>query len=70
MIFSSISPTTTVDLTAIAALGNDPPTMVQALNQQLLHGTMSALMQNAILNAVNAVPQRQSAVPRRRRRRI
>lgn len=56
MIFSSISPTTTVDLTSIAGLANDPPTMVQALNQQLLHGTMSALMQTAILNAVNAVP--------------
>ena len=56
MIFSSISPTTTIDLTAIAGLSNDPPTMVQALNQQLLHGTMSAPMQNAILTAVSAVP--------------
>jgi uncharacterized protein (DUF1800 family) len=46
----------TVDLTAIAALANDPPTMVEALNQQLLHGTMSAPMRTAILNAVNAVP--------------
>jgi uncharacterized protein (DUF1800 family) len=57
MIFSSISPGTTIDLTAIAGLGNDPPTMVQALNQQLLHGTMSVPMQTAILNAVNAVPR-------------
>jgi hypothetical protein len=56
MIFSSISQGTTVDLTSIAGLANDPPTMVQALNQQLLHGTMSAPMQTQILNAVNAVP--------------
>jgi uncharacterized protein (DUF1800 family) len=56
MIFSSISPGTTVELTAIAAMGNDPPTMIEALNQQLLHGTMSAPMQSAILAAVNAVP--------------
>jgi hypothetical protein len=40
----------------IAALSNDPPTMVEALNQQLLRGTMSAPMRTAILNAVNAVP--------------
>ncbi len=35
-----------VELTAIAGLANDPPTMVEALNQQLLHGTMSAPMQD------------------------
>jgi len=56
MIFSSIAPGTTIDLSSIAGLGNDPPALVDALNQQLLHGTMSAPMQAAILNAVNAVP--------------
>jgi hypothetical protein len=56
MIFSSISPGTTVDLTAIAAMSNDPPTIIEVLNQQLLHGTMSAPMQSAILNAVTVVP--------------
>jgi uncharacterized protein (DUF1800 family) len=56
MIFFSISSGTTIDLTAIAAMGNDPPTMIEALNQQLLHGTMSAPMQSAILSAVIAVP--------------
>jgi uncharacterized protein (DUF1800 family) len=56
MIFFSISPGTQIDLSTIAALSNDPPTMVEALNQQLLRGTMSAPMRTAILNAVNAVP--------------
>jgi uncharacterized protein (DUF1800 family) len=56
MIFFSISSGTQVDLSAIAAMSNDPPTMIEALNQQLLHGTMSTTMQSAILNAVSAVP--------------
>ena len=56
MVFFSISSTTQIDLSAIAGLANDPPTMVEALNQQLLHGTMSAPMRTAILNAVAAVP--------------
>ena len=60
MIFSSISPGTTVDLSAIAGMSNDPPTMIEALNQQLLHGTMSAPMQSAILTAVTAVPSSNS----------
>ncbi len=56
MIFFSISPGTQIDLAAIAGLSNDPPTMIEALNQQLLHGTMSAPMKAAILNAVTVVP--------------
>src|SRR5205807_581580 len=55
-IFSSVAGGTAIDLSSIAAISNDPPTMVEVLNQQLLHGTMSAPMQAAILNAVNAVP--------------
>ena len=55
-IFSSLTPTTQIDLSAITGLANDPQTMVEALNQQLLHGTMSAPMRTAVLNAVNAVP--------------
>jgi uncharacterized protein (DUF1800 family) len=56
MVFFSISSTTQIDLSAIAGLANDPPTMVEALNQQLLHGTMSAPMRTAVVSAVNAVP--------------
>ena len=55
-IFFSLTPTTQIDLSAIAGLANDPPTMVEALNQQILHGTMSAPMRTAVLNAVSAVP--------------
>jgi hypothetical protein len=49
---------THIDLTAYASIaGNDSDlgTMVDAMNLQLLHGTMSAAMRTAILTAVSAV---------------
>jgi hypothetical protein len=56
---------THVDLSAyasIAANDNDLGTMVEAMNQQLLHGTMSGAMSTAILTAVKAVPSSQPMV--------
>jgi hypothetical protein len=50
---------THVDLTAYASIaGNDKDlgTMVDAMNLQLLHGTMSSQMKTEILNAVGALP--------------
>lgn len=56
---------THIDLSAYAAIaGNDSDvgTMVDAMNLQLLHGTMSAQMRTAILTAVSAVPSNQPMV--------
>jgi uncharacterized protein (DUF1800 family) len=55
--FLNLAPSTQIDLSTIAGLANDPPTMVEALNQQLLHGTMSTPMRSAILTALAAVPK-------------
>lgn len=53
---SGVDPGTTIDLTAYISLAtNDPGTMVDAMNLQLLHGTMSSDMRTAVLSAVNAV---------------
>jgi len=49
---------THIDLTAYASIAgydSDLGTMVDAMNLQLLHGTMSAAMRTAILTAVSAV---------------
>jgi hypothetical protein len=54
-IFSAIASGTRMNWNAAAALANDPPTLVEALNQQLLHGTMSDAMRSEILTAVTAV---------------
>jgi uncharacterized protein (DUF1800 family) len=54
-VFTGVVSGTHIDMSQMASLANDPPTMVEALNQQLLHGTMSAAMKTQILNAVNAV---------------
>jgi uncharacterized protein (DUF1800 family) len=60
LIFSpSFDGRTRIDLSAYAAIAsndNDLGTMVDAMNLQLLHGTMSAPMRTAILAAVSAVP--------------
>jgi uncharacterized protein (DUF1800 family) len=60
LIFSpSFDGSTRIDLSAYAAIAsndNDLGTMVDAMNLQLLHGTMSAPMRTAILTAVSAVP--------------
>ena len=59
-IFSpSFDGSTHIDLSTYAAIaGNDSDlgTMVDAMNLQLLHGTMSGQMKTQILNAVSAVP--------------
>ena len=59
-IFSqTFSGITQIDLSAyasIAANDNDLGTMVDAMNLQLLHGTMIPAMRMAVLNAVIAVP--------------
>ena len=55
VIFTSVSSGTTIDMSQVATLANDPPTMIEILNQQLLHGTMSTAMKTQILNAVNVV---------------
>ena len=55
----SFDGSTRIDLSAYAAIaGNDSNlgTMVDAMNLQLLHGTMIPAMRMAILNAVIAVP--------------
>jgi uncharacterized protein (DUF1800 family) len=61
MVFSTIavganSPTgTSLDLSELQALAATPDALVQRLNMQLLHGTMSAGMRDTILRAVTAV---------------
>jgi len=55
----TFSGNTQIDLSAYASIaGNDSDlgTMVDAMNLQLLHGTMSLAMRSAILTAVSAVP--------------
>src|SRR5437899_2056909 len=55
----SFDGSTRVDLSTYASIAgndNDVGTMVDALNLQLLHGTMSAPMRAAVLSAVSAVP--------------
>jgi uncharacterized protein (DUF1800 family) len=59
-LFSPIfSNSTQIDLSTYAAIAgndNDLGTMVDAMNLQLLHGTMIPAMRTAILTAVSAVP--------------
>src|SRR5260370_1232661 len=60
VMFSPVfSNSTQIDLSAYAAIAgndNDLGTMVDAMNLQLLHGTMIDAMKTAILTAVKAVP--------------
>jgi uncharacterized protein (DUF1800 family) len=60
VMFSPVfSNSTQIDLSAYAAIAghdNDLGTMVDAMNLQLLHGTMSAQMRTAVLSAVSALP--------------
>ena len=50
------SPTgTSLDLSALQSLAGTPDQLVERLNVQLLHGTMSAGMRDAIVRAVTAV---------------
>lgn len=43
-----------IDSPTLEGLASDPPTLVEALNQALLYGGMSATMKTTILGAVNA----------------
>jgi len=55
-IFFGLDPSTTFSRSPYAALAsNDPGAMIDALNAQLLHSTMSDAMRTQVLNAVNAV---------------
>ena len=47
---------TALDFSALQALASDPARLVDALNAQLLHGTMSGEMREIIRGAVAAVP--------------
>ena len=46
---------TSIDVTDLASLAGDPAALVERLNQNLLHGTMSGPMRETIENAVSAV---------------
>jgi hypothetical protein len=55
-IFFGLDPRTQINLSPYISLAsNDAGTMVDAMNLQLLHGTMSGAMRTAVLNAVNVV---------------
>ncbi len=62
MVFSTIavgsnSPNgTALDLSTIQNLAGDPVQLVSYLNQLLMHGSMSAAMQNSIVNSVSTIP--------------
>ena len=47
---------TSIDLAAWDALGNDPDQLIAALNELLLHGTMSGEMRHIISEAVASIP--------------
>jgi uncharacterized protein (DUF1800 family) len=47
---------TSIDLAAWEALGHDPDQLLAALNELLLHGTMSGEMQRIIRDAVAGIP--------------
>lgn len=44
----------TIDLAQLERLASDPPMLVEALNQALMHGAMSPAMRSSILTALNA----------------
>jgi uncharacterized protein (DUF1800 family) len=54
--FGSIGSTTTVDFSPYANQASNPAQMLASLNTLMMHGTMSANVQNSILTAVAAVP--------------
>jgi hypothetical protein len=47
---------TSIDLAAWDTLGNDPDQLIAALNELLLHGTMSGEMRHIISEAVASIP--------------
>lgn len=47
---------TSIDLSPMQALAGDPAQLVDALNNLMMHGTMSAEMRSSIIDAVSKVP--------------
>jgi len=47
---------TSIDLAAWDALGNDPDQLIAALNELLLHGTMSGEMRHIVRDALASIP--------------
>jgi uncharacterized protein (DUF1800 family) len=47
---------TSIDLSAWVPLANDPNSLIETLNQMLLHGTMSDDMRQSVLTAVTSIP--------------
>jgi hypothetical protein len=47
---------TSIDFSAWDTLGNDPDQLITALNELLLHGTMSGEMRHIIREAVASIP--------------
>jgi uncharacterized protein (DUF1800 family) len=51
---NGLGSTVSIDLAELERLASDPPALVEALNQALMHGAMSPAMRNSILTAINA----------------
>jgi hypothetical protein len=47
---------TSINLSGLQALAGDPPSLVESLNNLMMHGSMSAVMRDSIASAVSAVP--------------
>jgi uncharacterized protein (DUF1800 family) len=47
---------TSLDLSRLQAMGDDPASLVGELNRTLMHGTMSNAMRDSIIEAVAAIP--------------
>jgi len=47
---------TSIDLSAWIPLANDPNSLIETLNQMLLHGTMSDDMRQSVMTAVTSIP--------------
>jgi hypothetical protein len=54
--FGVIGTTTTIDFSVYGTEAATPSALLASLNTLLMHGTMSADMQNSVLNAMQAVP--------------
>jgi hypothetical protein len=54
--FGSIGTTTTIDFSGYGAQAATPNALLANLNTLMMHGTMSADMQNSILTAMQSVP--------------
>ncbi|HWS86101.1 MAG TPA: DUF1800 domain-containing protein [Pyrinomonadaceae bacterium] len=57
---------TQIQMLPVINLADNPPGMVDYLNNLLLHGTMSASMRQTVLDAINAIPTGSSDYQRRR----